>query len=47
MAVGRNAEKWTTTMMTRVHSGCRIEEVEALGAQAEGHDKGDGGVRVA
>lgn len=30
-----------------VHSGCRMEEVEALDAQAEGHDEGDGGVRVA
>lgn len=34
-------------MMTGVHSGCRMEEVEALDAQAEGHDEGDGGVRVA
>lgn len=47
-AEGRNVKKWTTTMMTRgVHSGCRMEEVEALDAQAEGHDEGDGGVRVA
>lgn len=43
MAEGRNAKKWTA-MMTRVHSGCRMEEVEALGAQAEGHNGVDGGV---
>lgn len=47
-AEGRNVKKWTKTMMTGgVHSGCRMEEVEALDAQAEGHDEGDGGVRVA